>query len=165
MPDSEYGGNVNLITYRPPDQGLPQVPPDAPPPDTSGLVEEPPDYGGTFAEAERRSRSNRRSRLPLLSALHSRLVHGTTLELRFHLAVKARVRLLAKRHKQVVASTPMRTFAAGNRKLLLRLNRSEWPTKLSLQTHALAPLPPRPSKNRSAGPNTGAAARTRSRPA
>ena len=64
-----------------------------------------------------------------------------TLELRFHLAVKARVRLLAKRHKKVVASTPTRTLAAGNRKLLLRLNPRSWPTKLDLQTHALAPLP------------------------
>ncbi len=45
------------------------------------------------------------------------------------------MRLLAKRHKKLVASTPMRTLAAGNRKLLLRLNRHEWPTKLSLQTH------------------------------
>ena len=50
---------------------------------------------------------------------------ATTLELRFHLAVKARVRLLAKRRKQLVASTPMRTLAAGNRKLLLRLNPHE----------------------------------------
>ncbi len=57
--------------------------------------------------------------------MHSRLVHGTTLELRFHLAVKARVRLLAKRHKQLVASTPTRTLAAGSRKLLLRLNPHE----------------------------------------
>jgi hypothetical protein len=35
----------------------------------------------------------------------------------------------------------MQTFASGNRKLLLRLNRRKWPTKLDLQTHALAPLP------------------------
>ena len=34
-----------------------------------------------------------------------------------------------------------RTLDAGNRKLLLRLNPRSWPTKLSLQTHALAPLP------------------------
>ena len=51
------------------------------------------------------------------------------------------MRLLAKRHKKLVGSTPTRTLAAGNRKLLLRLNRRAWPTKLSLQTHALAPLP------------------------
>lgn len=61
--------------------------------------------------------------------------------MRFHLAAKARVRLVAKRRKQTVASTPMRTLAAGNRELLLRLQLKRWPTKLDLQTHALAPLP------------------------
>jgi hypothetical protein len=63
------------------------------------------------------------------------------LELRFHLAVRARVRLLAQRRKRVVASTPTRTLAAGNRRLLLHLDPRLWPTKLDLQTHALAPLP------------------------
>lgn len=145
MPGFESGGNVNLITYRPPDQGLPQVPADAPPPDTSGLVEAPPAYGGTLAEATGVPIETT-IRAPLLTHLHSRILHGTTLELSFHLAVKARIRLLAKRRKQVVAQTPMRTFAAGNRRLLLELNRRDWPTKLSLQTHALAPLPARTVK-------------------
>ena len=84
--------------------------------------------------------------------MHTRLVHGTTLELRFHLAVKARVRLLAKRKRKVVASTPTRTLAAGNRKLLLALDRRRWPTKLDLKTHALAPLPL--VSTRSPGTNT-----------
>ncbi|MGB9031569.1 MAG: hypothetical protein WCC27_15720, partial [Acidobacteriaceae bacterium] len=131
---------TGLITYRPPDQGLPQVVPDAPPSDDSGLGEEAPDYGGTFAETKVPAVESK-IQAPLLTDVHSRLVHGSTLELRFHLAVKARVRLLAERHKKVVASTPMRTLAAGNRKLLLTLNRHDWPTKLSLQTHPLAPLP------------------------
>jgi hypothetical protein len=68
-------------------------------------------------------------------------VHGSTLELRFHLAVRARVRLLARRKRALVASTPTRTFAAGDRKVLLRLNVHRWPTKLELKTHPLAPLP------------------------
>jgi hypothetical protein len=55
--------------------------------------------------------------------------------------VKARVRLIAKRRKQVVASTPTRTLGAGSRRLLLQLDRRRWPTKLDLQTHPLAPLP------------------------
>jgi len=145
---------TGLITYRPKDQGLPQVPPDAPPPDDSGLVEEAPNYGGTFAETKAPTIE---SSIPvaLLTDLHSRVIHGTTLELRFHLAVKARVRLLAKRHKKLVASTPMRTFAAGNRKLLLALNRKEWPTKLSLQTHPLAPLPTTTTKEAVGGPEHG----------
>jgi hypothetical protein len=136
--ESEYFHEI--ITYRPADQGLPRVVPDAPPEDTSGLREEAPNYGGTFAESVAGS-TQHRSQVPLLSDVHSRLIHRTTLELRFHLAVKARVRLLARRHKKVVASTPMRTLTAGNRRLLLGLRRGAWPTKLQLQTHALAPLP------------------------
>jgi hypothetical protein len=126
------------ITERPPDEGLPQVPPDAPPPDTSGLLGEPPPSLGPLTETPR---PVERVAVPLLSHIHTRVVHGSTLELRFHLAVRARIRLLAERHRAVVASTPTRTLAAGNRKLLLRLNTHRWPTKLELKTHALAPLP------------------------
>jgi hypothetical protein len=133
---------TELITYRPPDLGLPQVPPDAPPPDTSGLVEEPPSYGA-FPEGPGVLES--RVTLPLISHLRSRLVKGTTLELRFHLAVKARVRLIAKRRQGIVAATRERTFRAGTHSLMLALNPRRWPTKLTLKTHALAPLPTAPS--------------------
>ena len=92
---------AGLITYRPATKACRRSRPTRRPPDDSGLIEEPPHgYGGALAEATAARRSNPRSRLPLLSDLHTRLVHGTTLELRFHLAVKARVRLLAKRHKR-----------------------------------------------------------------
>lgn len=130
---------AGLITYRPPDEGLPQVAPDAPPVDDSGLIEGPPAQTGSLVEEPAPARATVTA--PLLSHVRTRLVHGDTLELRFHLAVKARVRLLARRRKRVVASTPTRTLAAGNRHLLLRLNPRRWPTKLDLQTHALAPLP------------------------
>jgi hypothetical protein len=73
--------------------------------------------------------------------VRTRLVRGTTLELSFHLAARARVRLVAKRHRRVVASTAMHTFAAGNRKLMVTLNIHSWPTKFDLQTRALEPLP------------------------
>jgi len=144
----------SLITYRPPDAGIPQVEPDAPPPDTSGLLGESPGYGGTFAEAKAPAVESK-IQAPLLTDVHSRLLHGSTLELRFHLAVRAHVRLLAKRRRKLVASTPMRTLAAGNRKLLLRLNPHDWPTKLSLQTHALAPLPTTTVKEAVGGPEHG----------
>ena len=145
---------AELITFRPEDEGVPQVAADAPPPDDSGLAEEAPNYGGEFAETKVPPVETKVT-VALLSSVHSRLLRGDTLELRFHLAVKARVRLLARRHKQLVASTPMRTFAAGARKLLLRLNPHDWPTKLSLQTHALAPLPTVTAKEPVGGPEHG----------
>jgi hypothetical protein len=135
--DPAYPELGQPITFRPPDQGLPTIVPDAPPPDDSG--ERP------FSPSEQQLQESppipTKVTLALLSNVRSRLVHGTTLELRFHLAVKARIRLIAQRHRSVVASTPTLTFAAGNRKLLLRLNAKRWPTKLNLQTHPLAPLP------------------------
>jgi hypothetical protein len=128
------------IAVRPLDEGVPQQPPDAPPVNNSGLEESTPPPGGAY-EPAKNTEQFATVAVPLLSHVHSRLVHGTTLELRFHLAVRARVRLLAKRRGSVVASTPTRTLKAGNRSLLLQLNLHRWPTKLSLQTHALAPLP------------------------
>jgi hypothetical protein len=128
-----------LITFRPPDEGLPQVTPDAPPTDDSGEL---PSAASKGSVVEEPAAAETKVRAALLSNIKSRLLHGTTtLELRFHLAVKSRVKLVAKRKNTVVASTPTHTFAGGNRKLLLVLNRRKWPTKLDLQTHALAALP------------------------
>jgi hypothetical protein len=126
------------INFRPLDEGVPQVQPDQPPPEEAAPPQPPPieslpEAISTLAQTS--------VAVALLSHVRTRLVHGTTLELRFHLAVRARVRLIAKRKARVVASTAMRTFGAGNRRLLLRLNVKRWPTKLDLQTHALEALP------------------------
>jgi hypothetical protein len=131
---------AGLITERPLDQGVPQTPPDAPPIDDSGLPGGPPPPSGSIAQ-NGVSAAQQKVAVALLSHIHTRVVHGNTLELKFHLAARARVRLLARRRRALVASTPNRTLAAGNRKLLLRLNVHRWPTKLELKTHALAPLP------------------------
>jgi hypothetical protein len=137
-----------LIAERPEDIGLPPQIPDIPPADDSGAPGEVP----PITLPPQAIHNETTVKVPLLSSLHARLVKGTTLELRFHLAVKARVRLIAKRKKSVVASTPTRTYPAGNRSLLLHLNRKRWPTKLSLQTRALAPLPT--ASTRELGTNT-----------
>jgi len=132
-PDFEH-----LISFRPPDLGLPQVEQDAPPEDTSGLHERGVQEISKFAESTRPPENM--VTLPLLSHVHSRLLKGTELKLSFHLSVKARVRLIAKRSGHVVAGTATHVFGAGNRELLLRLDPHRWPTKLSLQTKALQPL-------------------------
>jgi len=126
------------ITFRPRDEGVPQEPSDTLPIDDSGLEEPVFKLEESAAQVPVEVST---VTVPLLSHMRSRLIHGTTLQLSFHLAVKATVRLLAKRHRQVVGATHTRTLAAGNRSLSLRLNRHAWPTSLSLQTHALAPLP------------------------
>jgi hypothetical protein len=142
LPRSELEGfpEGKIISERPPDEATPQEVLNAPPPDDSGLQEAPPNYGGTFAEQKAKIENNK-VREPLLTRVHSRLVKGTTLQLSFHLAVQARVRLVAKRQRKVVAQTHDEVLKAGERKLLLRLDPRRWPTKLALQTHALQPLP------------------------
>jgi hypothetical protein len=140
-----------LITERPHDEGVPQETSDTLPIDSSGLEEGPPPQANAPIKALAPNIFATVA-VPLLSNVHTRLIHRTTLELSFHLAVKATVRLLAKRHKSLVASTPTRTLGAGNRSLELHLNPHRWPTKLELHTHALAPLPTR--STREAGTNT-----------
>jgi hypothetical protein len=135
---------AGLITERPPDAGVPQASPGGPSPPVSGLQAE---SHGSVAAPEVKITEVKITpppgsvRVPLLSNLRTRILHGNILELRFHLAVRARVRLLARRNRVLVASTPMRTLAAGNRRLLLRLDIHRWPTKLELKTRPLAPLP------------------------
>jgi len=134
-----------LITFRPEDEGLPQIPADAPPADTSGEEERPP----VFEEIKAKPETFASVPVALLSDMHTRVIHGRTLELRFRLAVKARVRLIAKRHRSVVAETRTETLSRGSHKLTLQLNPRRWPTSLSLQTRALAPLPTVSSRSNS----------------
>jgi hypothetical protein len=144
LPEDEVDHSAafsSLITFRPKDLGLPAEQLDAPPPNDSGEL---PPLVPELTPISQAEVAATEVPVALLSNVHSRLIGRATLELRFHLAVEARVRLLAKRKATVVASTPARTLAGGNRRLLLRLSRRKWPTKLDLQTHALAPLPLRP---------------------
>ena len=140
LPRSELPGfpEGQVITERPHDEGVPQEVVDAPPPDTSGLREEQQELGsvpGTKGAEEAKVT------LPLVSHVHSRLIKGSVLQLSFHLAVKARVQLIAKRGKKVIAHTANRVLGRGNHTLELHLNPRHWPTKLALSTEALAPLP------------------------
>jgi hypothetical protein len=124
------------ITVRPADEGVPQTQPDAPPEDNSGLGE-----SSATEKPEPKKQRIVKVKVPLLTHLRSHLIHGSTLQLSFHLAVRARVKLVAMRKRTVVAATRALTLKAGNRSVTLKLSAGQWPTKLDLQTHALAPLP------------------------
>jgi hypothetical protein len=141
-PDSAFAEEAGEgpITFRPADESTIQTPLDTLPEDDSGAKEgeSTTEFAKIVAVPEE---PFARVAVPLLSHVRSHLIGRTTLELSFHLAVKARLQLLAKRHKRVVAKTPMKTFKAGNRSLLLRLNPRQWPTSLSLKEKPLAPLP------------------------
>ncbi len=132
-----------LITFRPPDEGVPQEPSNEVPVDNSGNEEEK----SAEKSVKFKPPAPILEQVPLLSDVHEKLIHRTTLELRFELAVKATVRLVAERRHHVVASSKRQTMKAGRHTVLLRLNPKRWPTKLNLQTHALAPLPTRSAAN------------------
>jgi hypothetical protein len=147
--ESAFSGNY-LITERPRDEGVPEEISTALAENDSGLEESTPPPASVLKPVLVEPFAT--VTVPLLSNIHAHLVHRTTLRLSFELSVKATVRLVAKRHGKQVASTPTRTFGAGNHSLLLKLDIDRWPTKLDLQTHALAPL--KTASTRESGANT-----------
>ena len=140
------------IDSRPLDEGVPQSQPDSVPEDTSGEGQEGSSVQASVQELLKSIPSPFATiTLPLVSAVHVKLVHRTTLVLSLHLAVKAQIRLIAKRHGKIVASTRKQVLAAGTHKLMLHLDPKRWPTKLHLEEHPLAPLP---TTTREGGGNT-----------
>ncbi|HXB15580.1 MAG TPA: hypothetical protein VNV44_07520 [Solirubrobacteraceae bacterium] len=130
------------IDSRPLDEGVPQTPPDTIPEDSSGEGQGSGSVGASVQELLKSIPSPFATiTLPLVSGVHVKLVNRTTLVLSLHLAVKAQIRLIAKRHGKIVASTRKQVLSAGSHKLTLRLDPKRWPTKLHLEEHALAPLP------------------------
>jgi hypothetical protein len=125
-----------LITFRPSDAATTRLPPDDLPDDDSGLApptfyEPPPDQ----TTAPKDSSTTRRAR-KLVTGVRRRMIHRTTLELRFTLTAKARVQLVAKRRSTVVARTRRATLAKGRHTLRLKLSAKRWPTKLDFRVTA-----------------------------
>jgi hypothetical protein len=120
-----------LVSYRPPDDSLPSVPPISLPVDDSG-AETPPEVGVESEEivSERPPRR-------LYSKVHQRLIGRSLLEMTFVLHARAHVRLIARRKGRVVAETPRYTMAKGPRSVRLHLDPQRWPTKIDLQVHVL----------------------------
>jgi hypothetical protein len=135
--DPNFAG---VISFRPVDEGVPQLPPNEPPPDTSQANQLPVPLKSPEPTAETPVFSQR----ALVVGLHSRIVHRYTLELTFKLVAAARVQLIARRRHRAVAQTARRTLKAGKRRLMLRLNPHRWPNELDLKAVPLKPLPPGP---------------------
>jgi hypothetical protein len=122
-----------LVTFRPPDNSLPVVPPDSLPEDDSGAYLAPE---GPLQPEEAKVRGARR-KPALYGKLRQRVIDGRILLLSFVLREKAHVQLLARRKGQVIAKTPRYTMAEGPASLRLRLDPQRWPTNLDLKVHAV----------------------------
>jgi hypothetical protein len=138
-PDPNFAG---VITVRPTDGGVPQLPPNEPPPDDSlanQLPPPPPPAPSTSTQEQGLSRK------PPFSDVRSHVVHGYTLELSFRLTVKSHVQLLASHKGRRVAQTSGVTLKAGMHTLSLHLDPHRWPNKLNLKVTPLEALPTVPS--------------------
>ncbi|HEY6759525.1 MAG TPA: hypothetical protein VI318_08550 [Baekduia sp.] len=122
-----------LITYRPLDDSIARDPEDDVPDDDSGIVppvfSEPPPSNYPFVPTVAPAKKARK----LVTRVGKPVVHGTKLELTITLSAKAHVQLVGKRGKKTVARSKRSTLAKGKHKLVMRLNRKKWPTKLDLR--------------------------------
>jgi hypothetical protein len=115
------------IVFRP-NEAAEQFVPDAPPEDDSQLFAPPP------LEREKEKEKRKTHRLPpLLQHVKSKL-HGLRLTVTFVVARKAKVRLLAKKGRRTVASSPRFTYGRGRHAISLQLSRENYPTGLAFKT-------------------------------
>jgi hypothetical protein len=113
------------ITFRP-NEAAEQFVPDTPPADDSELFKPPP------VESQQPPGGGKTKRLPpLLRRIRTKLA-GKTIVVRFTLTRKARVSLVARRKRKVVARTRPRTMRPGRHVLRLRLDAKRWPQRLKL---------------------------------
>ena len=141
LPRNEIPGFGSVITYGPPDQGLPQVVADAPPPDTSGL-----DRRNTAAD--RRNRTGLGALDRIEGAAAAALAPAQPVDRRLDPSAQLPPRREGSRAPAGQAQGAGRRrhpdpHAEGRQPpAAAAVERARsWPTKLSLQTHALAPLP------------------------
>jgi hypothetical protein len=126
---------AGVITSRPPDDGLPPIYPDIPPADDSLANQQAAPIGAlehSPAPAKRKEKAK-----PLVLRVKSRFVHQRVLILSFTLTARARVRLLGRRGKRVVASTRLTSLHPGRHELSLTLDVKNWPTKFQFQAKPL----------------------------
>jgi hypothetical protein len=140
--DPNFAG---VISYRPLDGGVAQLPAAEAPPDDSLANQQPPPPPPppTTVTAPVQLMNK-----PLVTDLHGHVVRHT-LELSFRLTVKARVQLLASKGHRKVGQTRRETLKAGRHTLSLSLNPRQWPTKLDLKATPLEALPTEPVKGTS----------------
>ncbi|HVR06259.1 MAG TPA: hypothetical protein VMS02_09460, partial [Solirubrobacteraceae bacterium] len=138
--DPFFDGADGVISYRPPDSGVPTIYPDAPPEDDSlaNQQQAPPAPIGPPEQAPAGSSAPRAKARPLLEHVKSELLRHRLLVISFTLTARAHVRLVARRHAQVVAHTPRESLGVGRHRLALALDPGRWPTGLKFEATPLS---------------------------
>lgn len=133
-PDSDpmFDGEDGVITFRPPDDGVPTVYPPGFAEDDSlanqqtiKVVNESPKPTIKHVKKVKPRK--------LVKHVISKLLNHRTLVISFTLTAKAHVQLIARRRNAVVAQTPRESLRPGAHTLALTLNPQQWPTKLQFE--------------------------------
>lgn len=131
--DPFFDGEDGVISYRPPDSGVPAIYPDAPPVDDSLANQQPaPAPSGPLPQTPAPPVKHVRGK-PLLAHVQSRLLHHSVLVVSFTLTARAHVQLLGRRKRKVVASTRKKSLKPGRHRLSLRLDPARWPTEVQFK--------------------------------
>lgn len=115
------------ITFRP-NEAAEQFVPDTPPADDSALLAPPPVEIETPATAT----ESLDPLPPVVKGIRTKL-RGLTLYVSFRLVRRARVQIVARKGRKVVARTKNRLLRRGKHTLKLKLNRKRYPTRLQFK--------------------------------
>jgi hypothetical protein len=128
--DPNFAG---VISYRPPDAGVPVIYPDVPPVDDSLANQQPPPALTGPPEQAPAPPVKYKKRRPLVLHVKSRFLHGRVLVISFTLTARAHVQLVGRRSSKIVARTRNESLRPGPHRLSLSLDPVHWPTKLQFK--------------------------------
>ncbi len=129
--DPLFDGADGVITYRPPDSGVPGVPFEGFGEDDS--LENQQTIKAPTAPPPAKPKKPRRRVKRLVKDVKSKLLRHRTLIIDFTLTAKAHVQLVARRRAVIVAKTPRETLHPGRHSLSITLDPQRWPTKLKFE--------------------------------
>jgi hypothetical protein len=143
--DPLFDGADGVISYRPPDSGVPQIYPDGFAEDDSlanQQQEAPPVQPPQPAPPAPRKAKKAK---PLVTHMKTRFVHGRVLVVTFTLTAKAHVRMIARRGGRTVAATRNASLRVGRHTISLSLDPRRWPTKLQFLAKPVGGSAPAPA--------------------
>jgi hypothetical protein len=162
--DPVFNGGIGVITYRPPDDGVPNVPGLSQPVDDSLANQAPPVQLAPVPGRRRKARPG-----PVATDEKVELIRGTdTIDVAFKLSATARVQLVASRRVAVraakagkrrtprksatrlvvVARSRVQILRKGKHSIRLTLDPKRWPTSLKLNAARLESAPKKTAKAR-----------------
>jgi hypothetical protein len=140
--DPLFDGADGVIAARPPDSGVPTIYPDGFAEDDSLANQQPAPVPVQPPEPAPVKPAKAKKGKPLVTHIKSRFVHSRTLVITFTLTAEAHVRLIARRGREVVATTRDESLRSGRHTLSLSFDPAHWPSKLQFQAKPIgAPAP------------------------